>query len=330
MSGRIFVIGASMQGVEALRHLVERLPSNFPAPILVTQHLGRGSAGYLPRILSRAGPLPAVHPVEPEQLEPSRIYIAPPDRHMLVRPGYIQLSDGPRENYVRPAIDPLFRSAANAYGPAVVGIVLTGELDDGAAGLLAIKDRGGITCVQDPREAYAPSMPQAALQKVAVDYCCTLDKLSEIMIELAKDDPPASGASKKEGLLEIECRVAEGNFSPEDWSAFQEYCRPTNFNCPDCHCPLSEINDSRMLRFRCRAGHAFSVSSLFAAQMEARENQLFALAGMFAEEAALAQRILELHASAARGASADCVADTLQRIEAAIVMLADLQRSLRD
>ncbi|QWE97147.1 chemotaxis protein CheB [Cupriavidus sp. EM10] len=203
MSGRIFVIGASMQGVEALRHLVERLPSNFPAPILVTQHLGRGSAGYLPRILSRAGPLPAVHPVEPEQLEPSRIYIAPPDRHMLVRPGYIQLSDGPRENYVRPAIDPLFRSAANAYGPAVVGIVLTGELDDGAAGLLAIKDRGGITCVQDPREAYAPSMPQAALQKVAVDYCCTLDKLSEIMIELAKDDPPPAARQRKKGCSKL-------------------------------------------------------------------------------------------------------------------------------
>lgn len=137
----------------------------------------------------QAGPVPAVHPKDREELKPGHIYVAPPDRHMLVVGKLVRLSHGPKENMSRPAIDPLFRTAATAYGAGAVGVVLTGQLDDGTAGLLAIKDRGGIAIVQDPHEATAASMPRRALRHVAVDHICKIAELPSLLAELAKDPP---------------------------------------------------------------------------------------------------------------------------------------------
>lgn len=172
MGNRIVVIGASLSGIDALSTLIEALPADFPAPIFITQHVASHSPGMLPQILSGAGKLCATHPKSPELFENGHIYVAPPDRHMLIAKGYVRLSHGPQENLARPAIDPLFRSAALAYGPAVIGVVLTGQLDDGTAGLLAIKDHGGTTMVQEPNEATARSMPLSALRHVPIDYRC--------------------------------------------------------------------------------------------------------------------------------------------------------------
>ena len=207
----------------------------------------------LPQILSKAGSLPASHAQHTERIEPRRIYVAPPDRHMLVRKGYIVLSHGPHENLARPAIDPLFRTAAAAYGPAVVGVVLTGQLDDGTAGLLAIKDRGGIAVVQEPSEATAASMPLSAIRHIAIDHRCTLAAMSALLTTLALD-PPGEAPDRSLHLMEIENRIAEGVFNVEDWWNLEQMSEPSGLNCPDCRSALYELSDKRVLRFRCLPG----------------------------------------------------------------------------
>lgn len=292
MSGRIFVVGASLSGIDALRQLVAKLPSNFPAPIFITQHVASHSPGMVPSILTGAGQLPAAHPKNTELIEPGRIYVAPPDRHMLVQRGYIRLSHGPHENLSRPAIDPLFRSAAVAYGPAVVGVVLTGQLDDGTAGLLAIKDRGGITIVQEPSEATAASMPVSALRHVPVDHCCKLAEMATLFVKLAEDDPPPDERDI-EKLMEIENRIAEGIFSVDDWWGLEQMSEPSGLNCPNCRSALYELTDKRVLRYRCRSGHAFSAQSLLSGQADARETLASCMFGTLIEEVTLAKRMLK-------------------------------------
>ena len=163
----IVVIGASAGGIEALSALLALLPADFPAAILVVVHISADSPGVLPSILARAGVLPVETAKDGVAILPGRVYVAPPDRHLLLEPGSIRVTRGPKENRFRPAIDPLFRSAAQAYGEQVIGVVLSGSLDDGTAGLWAIKDRGGLAIVQEPSEAAYPSMPLSALQYVA-------------------------------------------------------------------------------------------------------------------------------------------------------------------
>jgi two-component system chemotaxis response regulator CheB len=295
MTGRVIVIGASHGGIAALCALLKQLPANFPSPIFIAQHIGANSAGGLPRILGRAGQLPAVHPKNMEMIQGGRVYVAPPDFHMLVQRGYVWLSRGPRENNVRPAIDPLFRSAASAYGPAVVGVVLTGHLDDGTAGLMAIKDRGGIAVVQDPSEASAPSMPRSAQAHVCIDHCCKLAEMGEILVDLANDDADAR-ASAPDSLIEVETRIAGGEFELADWYDFEKHSVPSGWNCPDCHSALFEALDNRMTRFRCRSGHAFTARSLLEAFAESKERRLAGLFGALIEEATLARRVLNTSA----------------------------------
>jgi two-component system, chemotaxis family, protein-glutamate methylesterase/glutaminase len=270
MKGRIFVIGASLGGIDALCGVVEGLPADFPAPIFIAQHVASHSPGVLPSILTKAGRLPAAHPKSGELVEPGRIYVAPPDRHMLVHRGYVRLSHGPRENRARPAIDPLFRSAAVAYGPAVVGVVLTGQLDDGTAGLLAVKDRGGTTIVQEPSEAIAPSMPQNAIHHVAINHRCTLAEMGPLFVGLANDDPSTASACDIDRLMEIENRIVEGIFNVDDWWDVEQMSLPSGLNCPDCRSALYELKDNRVLRFRCRSGHAFTALSLLTGQADLR------------------------------------------------------------
>ncbi len=291
MKGRLFVVGASLSGIDALCELVSKLPANFPAPIFIAQHVASHSPGMLPYILSKAGSLPAVHPKTATLFEPGMIYVAPPDRHMLVQKGYIRLSHGPHENLARPAIDPLFRSAAVNYGPAVVGIVLTGQLNDGTSGLLAIKDRGGFTIVQEPSEATARSMPLSAIRHMKVDKVCKLDEMARLFVELANDDPPPEPEESLQKLMEIENRIAEGIFKVEDWWALEQVSVPSGLNCPNCRSALYELKDQRVLRYRCRSGHAFSAQSLLSGQADAREAYLSSLFGALIEEATLAKRL---------------------------------------
>jgi two-component system, chemotaxis family, protein-glutamate methylesterase/glutaminase len=181
----IVVIGASAGGVEAVSTIVRELPVSLPAAVFVTLHFPATGTSFLPRILARMGRLPVMHPRDGERLERGHIYVAPPACHMMLRRGAIRVARGPRENGMRPAIDPLFRSAAAAYADRVVGVVLTGSLDDGTAGLLAIKRAGGIAIVQDPADALFASMPQSAIEHVSVDHVLPRSEIARAIIDAA-------------------------------------------------------------------------------------------------------------------------------------------------
>jgi len=193
----IIVVGASAGGVEALMQLVREFPADLPASVFIVLHIPAQSPSLLAGILSRAGLMKAVHPVDYQKIEHGCIYVAPPDHHLLIENGFMRVVRGPQEKRHRPAIDPLFRSAAVAYGSQVVGVVLTGALDDGTAGLLAVKQRGGVAIVQDPREARYPDMPKSALAHVNVDYCLPIAQIGQVLVQLAHEEivqeniPPA-------------------------------------------------------------------------------------------------------------------------------------------
>jgi two-component system, chemotaxis family, protein-glutamate methylesterase/glutaminase len=184
----IIVIGASAGGVEALRMLVHALPAHFPASVFVVLHIPALKPSALPMLLCHAGPLRAFHPIDNTLIEQEQIYVAPPDCHLLVEVGRVRLSKGLKEKGARPAIDPLFRSAAHAYGPRVVGVILTGARDDGTAGLLAVKRSGGVAIVQDPDEARFPDMPRSALASVTVDYTVPLSRIAPLLVRLLAFD----------------------------------------------------------------------------------------------------------------------------------------------
>lgn len=194
----IIAIGASAGGVEALTKLVRGLPKDLPAAVFVVVHIPASGTSLLPQILSAQGTLPAVQAVDGQAVEPGRIYLAPPDHHLLLEDSRMRCRRGPRENRTRPAIDPLFRTAAQAYGPRVAGVVLSGTLQDGTAGLSAIKQAGGVAVVQDPQEALFPSMPESALRRVPVDYVLPVPEISPLLARLARPPQDGSGPSQKE------------------------------------------------------------------------------------------------------------------------------------
>lgn len=284
----IIVVGASAGGVEALVTLARTLPANFPGAIFVVLHVPAESPSLMADILSRAGPLPACHPKDNAPIENGHIYVAPPDYHLLIEREYMRLVRGPKENRHRPAIDPLFRSAAGAYGPRVVGIVLTGMLDDGTAGLLAIKRDNGIAVVQDPAEALYNSMPQSALEHVNVDYRVRLVEMGPLLEKLAQESTfekvPVTPTNRAK-----EIQVVEMDTFPLDEKELAG--RPSNFSCPECGGVLWEIQDGAFLRFRCRIGHALSAESALLAQTEHIEQALWSALKTLEEQGSLAGRM---------------------------------------
>jgi two-component system chemotaxis response regulator CheB len=291
----IIVIGCSVGGVEALQRLVSPLPRDFPAALFVVLHLAPQSTSVLPDILTRAGNLPAVHPKDGEPIRMGRIYVAPPDHHLLIEDGRARVMRGPKENRHRPAIDPLFRSAARWYGPRVIGVVLTGSLDDGTAGLLAIKKRRGIAIVQDPEDAFCGEMPRSAMETVPVDYLEPLSRIPELLRELVPAEVAENGAGKSSRLKK------ETNIAELDMNAVEDENRPgipSQFACPECGGVLWEQDGEEILRFRCRVGHAYTASSLSVEQSEEVEGALWAAMRALEEGASLAKRMAE---NAARG-----------------------------
>jgi len=285
----IVVVGASAGGVEALADLAASLPGDLPAAVFVVLHLPATGTSALPEILGRHGPLPAGHVRDGEPIQPGQIYVAPPDHHVLLRTGHVHLSRGPRENGHRPAVDPLFRSAAREYATRVVGVVLSGALDDGTAGLLAIKSRGGIAVVQDPADALYPGMPGNALQQVEVDHVLPAAAMGELLARLIADSAEAPADPAPTGMrVEVEM---EG-FSMEAFEG-DHPGRPSGFSCPDCHGVLWQIKDGGLQRYRCRVGHAWSPESLLTRQSEALEAALWVALRSLEERAALARRLAE-------------------------------------
>jgi two-component system chemotaxis response regulator CheB len=289
----IIVIGASAGGVEALQKVVRALPGDLPATVFIVMHTSPQSPGLMPIILNAAGPLPVSYPQDGELIQEGHIYVAPTNFHMLVEQGIIRVVRGPKENRHRPAIDPLFRSAARYYGPRVIGLILSGMLDDGTFGLLAVKQRGGLTVVQDPTDALYPDMPANALHRVEnVDYVLSLEKIGPLLAKLVKEVPvlPLSpDASAIIHQLKIEDDFAMANIP--DFEVLNTVGKPAAIACPDCHGTLWEIKNNEVLRFRCRVGHSYTAQSLLAEHSEALESALYAALRNLEESASLNRRL---------------------------------------
>jgi two-component system, chemotaxis family, protein-glutamate methylesterase/glutaminase len=290
---RVIVVGTSAGGVRALKILLGELPAGLDAPILVVIHIAPSSPGYLPEMLSRAGRLPCAHPCQGERLQKGHVYIAPPDWHMLVgRRGIIHLTRGPKENQARPAVDPLFRSAALAYGHNVIGVILTGNLDDGTSGLLAIKQMGGTSVIQSPSDAEAPSMPQNAAEHVEIDHQVPLLEMARLLVRLTQERPMAERHAVPDAMR-IESQIAADD--AETLRGVAKVGSPTIFTCPDCHGALMRIRDDQLMRFRCHTGHAFTAHSLLAALNDTTENAVWSAVRALQEGAMLLEH-LALHA----------------------------------
>lgn len=253
----VIAIGASEGGFRVLMDLVARLPQDVPAAILVVLHIG-SFPSRLPELFNARGPNPAVHPYSGQPVRPGTIYVAPPDHHMRVHDASIRLSRGAREHHARPAIDPLFRSVAIDFGTRAVGVILSGRLDDGTAGALAIKQCGGMIVVQDPGDAEQPSMPASVCEHVRVDRCVVRSQLAATLLDVIGTqavEPVVVPAA-----MLCEQRISEGEAHPmED---LNHLGKPSAFTCPDCEGVLWEIAGSQPRRFRCHTGHAFSLRSL--------------------------------------------------------------------
>jgi two-component system, chemotaxis family, protein-glutamate methylesterase/glutaminase len=280
------VIGASSGGVAALLELAGALPRELAAVVGMVLHVGSRHS-ILPELLSARGPMRAIHPQEGEPLLPGTIYVAPPDHHMVFTAERIHLSRAARENHARPAIDPLFRSTALAWRQRAIGVVLTGELDDGTAGLAAIKQCGGTAVVQDPSSAVQPGMPANALQHVQVDHCLPLARIPETLLQLVGRTSTPGGRSPHEDV-QREQAIFEGDRVMENLSALGQ---PSGLTCPDCGGGLWEVNDRKPLRYRCHTGHAFTARSLENAQAERVDYALWSSVRALQEREMLLRRL---------------------------------------
>lgn len=286
----VIVIGASAGGVEAISRVASDLPGDLQASVMVVLHISRGRS-YLPEILTRAGPLPAAHPQDGAALRYGHIYVAPPDHHLIVESGLLRVAHSPSENGVRPAVDPLFRSAARVYGPRVIGVVLTGTLDDGTAGIAAVREGGGVTIAQDPDEAFAPGMPRSAVASGRIDHVVTLRDIGPLLGALVQEDSPSRlPAANHPHLHPMEPDLG---VMPLALRARDRPGTPSVFTCPECHGTLWESDDHGLLRFRCRVGHAYSPESMIAAQTDEADRALWVALRTLEERAAMAYRLAE-------------------------------------
>jgi two-component system chemotaxis response regulator CheB len=272
----IVVVGASAGGVSALIEFVKSIPENFTGSIFVVLHIPPSSPSNLPAILTRAGLLKAIHPKDGEKIKPGRIYVAPPDHHMLLEGTSVLVKKGPEENRFRPSIDALFRSAAYVYGPRTIGIVLSGLLNDGTSGLWSIKRMGGLTIIQKPEDADYPSMPVNVLHYVKVDYSVPAVQIGALIGKLTLEKPfKKVKVSKKDmHLLRMEVIISKQDNAFE--MGIMDMGEITPFTCPECHGVLVRLVEGKFIRFRCHTGHAYTASTLLADVSKVVEETLWA------------------------------------------------------
>jgi two-component system chemotaxis response regulator CheB len=274
-----------MGGVAALQLLVAGLPAHFPAAVFVVLHTGAHKS-EMPALLSRAGHLPAFHAQTGEQICAGQIYIAPPDHHLVLEQGYIRLTKGPRENWARPAIDPLFRSAARAYGSNAIGVILTGALNDGTAGLYEIKEYGGTTIVQDPQDAEYPSMSRSALTHVSIDHCLPLQDISQLLTRLVEEKARAVDVGPGATVLASE--------QVPDMTADYTLNRPVAVTCPDCGGALRQSTLGTLAQFKCHIGHVYTAEVMMRAQFAALEQSLEMAMRALSERGELCRQMADL------------------------------------
>jgi len=280
----IIVIGTSAGGVDALCELTKNLPNDLDASLFVVMHIGSSSA--LAQVLSRCGNLPAVTAENNKSYQPGCIYCAPPHCHLSIKDHKMVLKRGPRENGHRPAADVLFRSAARTHRSKVVGIVLSGGRDDGSAGLFAIKARGGVAIVQDPKEAMTKNMPQNALNMVDVDFCLPVRQIAKVVVQLVNGKATNVAESLADGTK------MEGHASA-DHPTSQPPGGQIQFSCPECNGPMYQVKEGDLVRFQCFVGHAFSPESLSEEHTEALERALWTAIRKLKERIVLHEELIK-------------------------------------
>ncbi|WP_221087996.1 chemotaxis protein CheB [Deinococcus aquaedulcis] len=322
----VVVIGASAGGVEALSQLVAGLHPDLPAAVCVVLHLSPHSPSALPEILGRAGPLPAHQATDGERARPGHLYVAPPDHHLLLDGERLAVTRGPKESRFRPAVDALFRSAAHTRGSGVIGVVLSGSMDDGASGLWNIKRQGGVAVVQAPGDAAFDAMPRAALEQVAVDHVARAAALGPLLSHLVLTHPPEVPmpdplTDDERARLELEVRLArQGPASPHDVSALGPY---SAFTCPECHGAMVQIEEGGALRFRCHTGHAYTAPVLLSELSRAIEDQLYQTRRAMDEGILLLERL----GQRLPGPQAQALLSQAQAVQARANVLRDLALS---
>jgi two-component system, chemotaxis family, protein-glutamate methylesterase/glutaminase len=280
-TGQVIVVGASAGGLNALTALVQQLPGDFPAPVLIVMHISADATGdVLLNALNKYGKLKCMHAVDGEAVKAGNVYLAPSDHHLLLeKEGLLHVTKGAQENRSRPGIDPLFRSAAVAFGNRVTGIILTGYLDDGTAGLIAIKRCGGTCIVQDPNEAQYPDMPKNALNQVKADYCVPIAEMGGILNKLVARKPGRQKAIPKD--IQREAMIAGRVLS--DLASVNALGEQVPFNCPGCGGVLWKMAKGPQLRYRCHTGHAYTAAALLAEQTKKIEETMWTALRMFEE-----------------------------------------------
>jgi two-component system, chemotaxis family, protein-glutamate methylesterase/glutaminase len=299
----LIVVGASAGGVEALREFVAVLPSDLLATVMVVLHLPAGGTSALPAILSRSGPLPAYSARDGMRIEQGAIYVAPPNHHMLLVHGALALSHGPTENGRRPAINALFRSAAIVGGPRIVGVLLSGVLDDGVAGLVSIASRGGKTLVQDPDDALHPGMPQHAIRTLAIDHVLPVKAMGSVLDKLSREEVELNDAPAPSAMMRLENEIATTDASAQTGRNPDRLGHMSGFTCPDCDGGLVELTPGS--RYRCRIGHAWTAEALLDAQGAAWERALWAAIRTLNEKASLSRRMADHARERGNGRIAD-------------------------
>lgn len=271
----IIVVGASAGGISALKELLNSIPQDFKASIFVVLHVSPSSPGFLPVILSKAGILDAAHPADGESIKPGFIYVAPPDHHLILEGNRVLVKKGPKENNFRPSIDALFRSAAYVYGPRVIGIVLSGMLNDGTSGLWSIKRMGGLSIIQDPTDADHPSMPLNVQDYVTVDYSVRASDMGHLLKQLTTEKPSRKPKISKEekAFLKMEVIISKQDNAFE--MGIMKEGELTPFTCPECHGVLVRLIEGKFIRFRCHTGHAYTASALLADLSKSVEETLW-------------------------------------------------------
>ena len=285
----IIVIGGSAGAPSALHELVAGLPADLTASVFIVTHVPVHGSMLLAGLLDARTPLSVGYAHEGDAIVPGRILVGPPDRHLLLTSTGVRLGLGPRENLARPAIDPLFRSAAATFGGRVIGVVLTGMLNDGASGLLAIKRCGGATVVQDPLDAAAPDMPRAAIRAVDPDHIADLAELPRLLASLTREEAPLGRAPSPELKLEVDVALG-GRLGVE---RLLELAQPSTFSCPNCEGVLSEVKGEGPLRYRCQIGHALTAEFLDDCQDRALERAMGVALRIMEERIGLLKRLIE-------------------------------------
>lgn len=298
----IIAVGGSAGGIRALKALVKDLPPDLPACLVVALHLSpEANEAALAGAIANAGRLPVSFAREGDKIAPSRVFLAPPDRHLIVDEGRLLVRRGPLENRSRPAIDPLFRSVACSFRGRAIGVLLTGYLDDGVSGLIAIKQCGGVIVVQDPATAEVPDMPRNAVARAAPDHVLPLERMAGLLQHLA--GAPAGPMPTPPPALEMEVRMAAQQVS--GIGALQQFGQPSDLTCPECHGSLRQVRENDRMRYRCHTGHAFSLDSLALSQNHELERALISALRALDERVSLLQRLTEESGSNGHGRTAD-------------------------